>query len=360
MSAEPGSFGALVQRAWRENRLFSVLLELTYRCNLDCWFCYNDLSAGGQPLSASEWIRLLEDLREMEVLNVTFSGGEPLAHPDFMRFGRRARDLGFVVRVKSNGHSLGFEVARRLKAEVDPYVVEVSLHGARAVTHERQTRVTGSFDRLRSNVAGMKAAGLRVQMNATLTAWNEGEIEGMFAIADSLGVVLQVDPEVTTRDDGDRSPLAISASRDGVLRLFEIQAARADVGAPRVSREADRAMGPVAPGKHCGAGSSGIAVDPYGNVYPCVQWRHPVGNLHEASLPEIWTGSRELDAVRRVSGEVKRMVEGQEDGALMAFCPGNAAALTGNPLQLYPQASRRAALAREANTRRVALRVVPE
>jgi hypothetical protein len=84
-----------------------------------------------------------------------------------------------------------------------------------------------------------------------------------------------------------------------------------------------------------------------------------VGNLHEASLPEIWQGSKELDAVRRVSGEVKRMVDGQEDGALMSFCPGNAAALTGSPLQVYPQAERRATLAREANRRRVALRVLP-
>jgi mycofactocin biosynthetic radical S-adenosylmethionine protein MftC len=360
MSAEPGSFGALVQRVWRENRLFSVLLELTYRCNLDCWFCYNDLSVGGRPLSTSEWLGLLDDLRRMQVLNVTFSGGEPLAHPDFLRLGRRARDLGFVVRVKSNGHSLGPEVARRLKAEVDPFVIEVSLHGARAKTHDRQTRVAGSFDRLQANVLGMKAAGLRVQMNATLTIWNEGEIEAMFAMADDLGVVLQIDPEVTARDDGDRSTLAITASREGVLRLFEIQAARAGDGMPVASRDADRSLGPIAPGKHCGAGSSGIAVDPYGNVYPCVQWRHPVGNLHEASLPDIWRTSRELDAVRRVSGEVKRMVEGQEDGALMSFCPGNAAALTGSPLRLYPQASRRAALAREAKSRRTALRVLPE
>ena len=110
--------------------LFSVLVELTYRCNLDCVFCYNDLGAGGDRLSTEEWIRFFEDLRAMEVLNLTLSGGEPLAHPDFMRLGRRARDLGFVVRVKSNGHALGPEVARRLKDEVDPYVVEVSLHGA--------------------------------------------------------------------------------------------------------------------------------------------------------------------------------------------------------------------------------------
>jgi AdoMet-dependent heme synthase len=358
VGAETGTFSGLVQRAWRKNQLFTALLELTYRCNLDCWFCYNDLGLGGRPLSTDQWLRLLDELRDMETLNVAFSGGEPLAHPDFMRLGRHARDLGFVVRVKSNGHALGRDTARRLKAEVDPFVVEVSLHGSRAATHERQTRVAGSFDRLISNVSEMKEAGLRVQMNSTLTAWNEGEIDGMFAIADGLGVVLQVDPEVTPRDDGDRSPFAIMASREGLLRLAEIQSGRsASAGVAR--RVADQGLGPPEPGKHCGAGSSGIAVDPYGNVYPCVQWRHRVGNLHEAPLGTIWRESKELDAVRRISGEVKRVVEGEEDGDLMSFCPGTAAAVTGSPLGIYPQATRRAAVAREADKRRVPLRVLP-
>ena len=38
------SWGAVLDRVTRENILFSVLVELTYRCNLDCFFCYNDLT----------------------------------------------------------------------------------------------------------------------------------------------------------------------------------------------------------------------------------------------------------------------------------------------------------------------------
>ena len=29
--------------------LHSAMLELTYRCNLDCFFCYNDKDATGEP-----------------------------------------------------------------------------------------------------------------------------------------------------------------------------------------------------------------------------------------------------------------------------------------------------------------------
>ena len=161
------SFDALVARSWNENRLFTVLLELTYRCNLDCFFCYNDLSLRGRALAFDDYDRLLRDLASMNVMSVTLSGGEPLAHPDFFRIGRLARELGFVVRVKTNGHAVRGELARRLRDEVDPFVVETSLHGATAATHDRQTRVAGSFDRLIENIREMLSLGLRVKVNSS-------------------------------------------------------------------------------------------------------------------------------------------------------------------------------------------------
>ncbi|HVR96952.1 MAG TPA: radical SAM protein, partial [Thermoanaerobaculia bacterium] len=118
-------FETLLQKTWSENILFSVLLELTYRCNLDCFFCYNDLGLRGEPMRTEQYLRLFEELRDLEVLNLTFSGGEPLAHPDFLLLGAKARELGFVVRIKSNGHALRGEMARRVRDEIDPFLIEV-------------------------------------------------------------------------------------------------------------------------------------------------------------------------------------------------------------------------------------------
>jgi radical SAM protein with 4Fe4S-binding SPASM domain len=99
---------------------------------------------------------------------------------------------------------------------------------------------------------------------------------------------------------------------------------------------------PTAVDKHCGAGSAGIAVDPYGNVYPCVQWRRPVGNLHERRISEIWSGSSGLQEIRDLTTAAKGMVEGYGPaGPFLNFCPGNADAHSGNPLGVYPSALRR-------------------
>ena len=361
------SFERLLLRTWSDNHLFSVLVELTYRCNLDCFFCYNDLGMRGQPLSVEQYYELFADLRELQVLNLTLSGGEPLAHPDFLRLGARARELGFVVRIKSNGHALRGAMARRIRDEIDPFLVEVSLHGATAAVHDRQTREPGSFERLLANLREMRGLGLRVKLNSTLTAWNEHEVEDTMALADRLGLPLQIDPEVSPRDDGDREPQSISPSRAGVRRLFALLAARAArareldgvaataqpeaAGMPPVQamRLADDGLAPAAAAKHCGAGSSGIAVDPYGNVYPCVQWRRPVGNLHERSIRDIWASSSGLAEVRALTVEAKKVVDGfGPAGQLLNFCPGNAAAFSGDALQVYPDALSRMEMARQA------------
>ncbi len=358
------SFSRVVATTWRENLLFSVLVELTYRCNLDCFFCYNDLGLRGEPLSRDDYFRLFADLREMEVLNLSLSGGEPLAHPDFLLLGARARQLGFAVRIKSNGHALRGELARRIRDEIDPFLIETSLHGATAATHDRQTRVPGSFERLLANLAEMRRLGLRVKLNSTLTVWNEGEIAEMFGLADSLDLPLQVDPEVTPRDDGSREPLDVAASREGVLRLFRLQTARgreAPAGAPaEVARGGDDGTMPAPVHKHCGAGSSGITVDPYGNVYPCVQWRRPVGNLHKQSIREIWRSSAGLAEVRDLSGRVKEMIDAQGPGGqLLNFCPGSAASQTGSPLQLYPVAEQRRELLQQVTAEEAKRSLLP-
>ena len=334
------AFDQINARSWEENHLFGVLIELTYRCNLDCFFCYNDLNLRGTPLTLEEYATFLRDLADMNVLNVVLSGGEPLAHPDFFRIGSLARDHGFVVRVKSNGHALRGELARRLRDEVDPYVVEVSLHGARAETHDRQTRVPGSFTRLLENLGVMKDLGLRVKVNSTLTAWNENETAEMYAICDALELPLRFDLQVSPRDDGDRTPLDVAPTRQGVARLIEVQNARFALqsGAAGFSPPDDGRAEARPSTKHCGAGSAGIAVDPYGNVYPCVQWRRAVANLHDVRIAEIWqTG---FDEIRAETEEAAHVVRAHPNGKLLNFCPGLAEVLTGSATRVPEEMER--------------------
>ncbi len=343
MTAPPRTFKDIIFKTWRQNTLFAVLLELTYKCNLDCYFCYNDLGLEGKPLSTEQYLDLLDELADMQAMNLILSGGEPLAHPDFFRIGAHARERGFVVRIKTNGHALRGPLARRLRDEVDPFVVDISLHGASAETHDRQTRVTGSFDRLLNNLRELKSLGLRLKLNCTMTRWNQDEVAGMLEIADELGVNMGINPTVSPRDDGDKEPLSIATDTQAKLELFRVLSRRganqSEGGNVEVGHPADEAAPRLDVDKNCGAGSSGVTIDPYGNVLPCVQWRRPVGNLHETSIGEIWRQSMELRRVRQITAEAKKMVDAEGgDGHLMDFCPGLADVHSGDPLSVYDSA----------------------
>ena len=331
------SYARLFDRAREENILTSVLFELTYACNLDCTFCYNDLSQSGRRLTLEDYKRMLDELADMGVLSLALSGGEPLLYPHFFELGAYARKKGFVIKVKSNGVPLNQRNAERLKAEVDPFVVDISLHGSNPKTHDRLTEVAGSFERLMRNIKILKSLNVRLKLNSPLTHGNEGEVAEMFELADRLDVPLEFDPEIAPRDDGDMSPLELAPSREGIKNMVRLSMERSSC-----SHEPDRLEIKLKPPmeaapkqdmkkqKICGAGSTNLTIDPFGNVYPCVQFRRSVGSIHTQSIKEIWAGSKELNTVRALAGQA---LEISIETGQKQFCMGLNEMHTGDPLE---------------------------
>jgi MoaA/NifB/PqqE/SkfB family radical SAM enzyme len=207
--------------------------------------------------------------------------------------------------------------------------------------------VAGSYERLLANIRTMRSLGLRVKANSVLTRWNENEVEALLALYDELDVAFQIDPEVKPKDDGDRGPLAIAASAEGEARYRRALEARVSRDVPVVeapSPVAARKTIMTGTDKHCGAGSNSIAVDPYGRVLPCVQWRVPIGNLHEQRVTDIWAKSGMLQEIRQTTKAVRRKLEGLGEAGLVSnFCPGAAHTYSGDPLAIYPPAEQRMA-----------------
>jgi MoaA/NifB/PqqE/SkfB family radical SAM enzyme len=287
------------QRVHESRLLHNVALELTYKCNLDCFFCYNDREKTGRQLSLEQYRLLLTDLARMQTMYLMLTGGEPMVHPHFFEIGSIARDLGFVVRVRTNGHSLSRRIAERVRVEVDPYEVEVSLHGATAEVHDRQTRVSGSLVRLVKNIRNAKSAGLRVGVVSTPTAWNQHQIKEMFVLCDSLDVPLRFQGPVAPRDNGDTTPLAIQPSEQAWEHIVALQKQRykdtLDTCSERpdeISQYIDNYLksSNLEPAS-CGVGVDGVDIDPYGNVQACMHLQENAGSLHEQTIEEIWSHS---------------------------------------------------------------------
>lgn len=320
-------------RATEKRQLYSALLELTYACNLDCFFCSNDRNAVGKPLSLQQYQTAIGDLSRKGVFSITLSGGEPLAHPEFLAIGQACRDNGLLTTIKSNGHALSETMISKIKRDIDPYAIDISLHGATAAVHDRQTRVQGSFKRLLVNIPRIRNEGIPVRINITATQWNEHQLEDMTQLALNLDCVPNYNTAITPRDDGDQAPLSIAPSKNaGQLAKTLIKRTRAQQqkGAGNLSR-ADLDLSSLESGDiQCNGGVTSVTIDPFGNILPCANWREPIGNLHVSSLPEI-LHSRERRRIISINQEVFKRVSGGdgEPSERRHYCIANALLATG-------------------------------
>jgi MoaA/NifB/PqqE/SkfB family radical SAM enzyme len=309
--------------ALRNSQPLNALLELTYACNWRCVFCFNPRHHDIRRLSGDEWIAVLDDLRALGTMNLTLSGGEPLANPDFLRIARAARERYFTLRVFTNGSLIDESLAQEI-AGLYPSAVEVSIHGADAETHESTTARAGSFAAVIRAIELLKAEGVNVVAKAPITRLNEHQIDAIVDLAARLDVSLQIDPTITANDNGDLASLSYSASPSGLRRAIEIGIETGSV------QKRERSAGAV----NCGVGRLSMAIDPEGNVFPCHQWRHSsLGNVREHSLRELWLNSGVRREAAAVADEAnQRLMAADPRLSQYSFCPALAAQNAGDPL----------------------------
>src|SRR5271156_1578261 len=83
----------------------ALIAELTHRCPLHCVYCSNplEMKARADELSTEVWSRVFGEAGEAGVLQVDFTGGEPLNRPDLVDLIRAARAAGLYVNLITSG-----------------------------------------------------------------------------------------------------------------------------------------------------------------------------------------------------------------------------------------------------------------
>jgi MoaA/NifB/PqqE/SkfB family radical SAM enzyme len=75
------------------------------RCNLSCAYC-NEYDKVSSPVPTEEMLRRVDLLAALGTGIITFSGGEPLLHPELDEIIRRIRSHGLIATLITNGYML--------------------------------------------------------------------------------------------------------------------------------------------------------------------------------------------------------------------------------------------------------------
>jgi AdoMet-dependent heme synthase len=292
-----GLMSEMAAKALKLNIPLSVQLDLTYRCNERCIHCYLDHDDHGE-MNTAEIKGLLDQMADAGVFFLTISGGEIMMRKDFFEILEHAHARTFSIKLKTNGVLIRKKEAERIRA-LGVESVQISVYSHRAEVHDAITKMPGSFRQTIEAVRLLRTVGLHVTMANVLMVQNAQDYPGVRALANELGAQCTLDPTITPMMDGDRSILELNVDKAALREVFRDGALVGNVeefcAPPQGVDENALDMLP------CSAGHTACYVSPYGDVYPCVQFPLPSGNVRSTKFVDIWRDSPQLKEVRSIT-----------------------------------------------------------
>lgn len=283
-------------KALKLNIPLSVQLDLTYRCNERCVHCYLDHDDHGE-MTTSEIKHLLDEMADAGVFILTLSGGEIFLRKDFFELLEHARRLMFCVKLKTNAVLIREREAARLR-DLGVESVQISIYSHRPEVHDAITLIPGSLKRSVDAIRFLKSQGLKVIIANVLMTQNMQDYPGVRALAAELGVECTLDPTVTPMMDGNRSTVDLGVEQGVLRQVFRDASLVGDVdefcAIPSPAGESELESTP------CSAGHTACYVSPYGEVFPCVQFPLPTGNVRQQRFIDIWRHSDQMNEVRSI------------------------------------------------------------
>ena len=278
------------------DRPFGMLAELTYACPLHCPYCSNPLNLAdySNELDTDEWQRVLAEARELGVLQLHLSGGEPLQRRDLVELVASARDLGFYTNLITSALGLSRRRAEELKnAGLDH--VQISIQADEQSLSDRIAG-TPSYERKVAAARMVKELGWPLTMNVVIHRHNIDRMGRILDLAEELGADRIELANTQYYGWARRNRAALLPSRT------QLDRAEDEVRAARRRLEGKMEIIYVIPDyyskfpKPCmgGWGKNQLTVTPNGNVLPCPAAHTlelPRATVRERSLAWIWNES---------------------------------------------------------------------
>jgi len=284
----------------------ALIAELTHRCPLHCVYCSNplELRARAAELSTDDWTRVFREAAALGILQMDFTGGEPLTRPDILDLIRAARSAGLYVNLITSGLPLDeAKLAALVEAGLDHF--QLSFQGAREEIAQEISGTKAHPQKLRV-LEWLKRHRLAVTLNFVIHRRNIEQLPEMLALAESSSATRVEFANVQYYGWAFANRDALLPTREQLTDSIEF------LKAAQQRLEGKIRIEYVVPDyyakypKPCmgGWGRKLMLIAPNGDALPCHAARVIPGlsfeNVKPRSLREIWESS---DAFQKFRGE---------------------------------------------------------
>jgi pyrroloquinoline quinone biosynthesis protein E len=168
-------------------RPYTLVAELTYRCPLRCAYCSNPVryEAAASELDVVAWTRVLTEAADLGIMQVHFTGGEPLLYGGLDELVREASRRDLYASLITSAVPLSRERLARL-ADAGLLHVQISIQSTRSEV----ARDVAGVDALAAKLEACgwaKELGLALTINVVIHRMNAGEVPAFVALAEQVG-----------------------------------------------------------------------------------------------------------------------------------------------------------------------------
>ena len=165
----------------------AVLAELTHRCPLQCPYCSNplEMEVASKELTTAEWCRVMDELAEIGVLQIHFSGGEPTVRKDLTELVRHATKVGLYSNLITSAVML---TKARLQGLADAGLshVQISVQGAEEGLADRVGGFRNGHAKKLEAARWTREVGLPLTLNAVMHRQNLHQLPQIIDLAVAL------------------------------------------------------------------------------------------------------------------------------------------------------------------------------
>src|SRR5712691_11740552 len=166
-------------------RPYALLAELTYRCPLHCPYCSNPVQIESDlELTTDEWRRVIAEATALGVLQMGFSGGEPLSRRDLAELVRSARGAQVYTNLITSGVGLDEHRACELhEAGLDSVQLSLQADGV-----DLADAIAGACAHQRKLAAALfvRNAGISLSLNFVIHRRNIDRLPQMIDLTEAL------------------------------------------------------------------------------------------------------------------------------------------------------------------------------
>ena len=277
--------------------LYTLLVEVTKKCNAACDQCGSRCDIGSEELlSAEQILAAFRDIKEKigtyTMLNIT--GGEPLLRRDLFEIMAEATRMGFEWGMVTNGSLITPEVVEKMK-DSGMKTVTISVDGLKE-THDSLRHLPGGWERIMAALKLLKEAAFLDHLQITFTAnrRNVQEFEALYRIITPLGLdsvrISFMDPIGRALDNTD-----LLLTREEILYLTGlVNRLNAEHKGPEIVWGCPHYLGTLLDNRRfaCFAGKYTASILVNGDIFVCpnVERRKELvqGNILTHSFGDVW------------------------------------------------------------------------